>query len=244
MDPNSVTITATSLPNIAAAISTTQGLINNPVLMLAGTLALGAHFKAAVAKIESWIVGIGTWIKTPKAQAEIKDVTQLAADFQQGLADSGHPEPAQASATINGLLAQVPAITKALPLILLFLGLSSMAHAVSLSLGPISISPTAGPCVVTVIPAVEMSFYRMGAGVIFTNENDGVVGIQALLNWGQYNVGIEGAFDKDITDNVNYGAAGVVVGLQPYGQIAALWRDKGAILGYSVPLTAIGISAQ
>ena len=129
MDVSS-TAQAVSLPNIPAAI----GWLNNPLLGIAGALA-GAHFKDALAEVKSWVASIGKFLASPKAAAEVKDVTVLAADLQQALADAGHPEPAKASSIISGLLAQVPAIAKAAaqvaPMIFLaaFLGLGAGLHA-------------------------------------------------------------------------------------------------------------------
>jgi hypothetical protein len=89
---------------------------------------------------------------------------------------------------------------------------------------------------------VAATFYRAGAGAVLTPETDAVGGIQALLTWGPYGIGLAGAVDKDTTDGGTYGAGGIV-GVLPYGEAFVLWRDTGALVGVTFPW-ALGATIQ
>lgn len=113
------------------------------------------------------------------------------------------------------------------------IGVASTASA--FSLGPISLSPTAAPLVVSIEPLVSLTSFKAGAGAVLTNESDVAGGMEFLGNWGPYHFGIAAGLDYDSTDSVKYGCAGLVIGVRGYGDAAILWRNAGALIGYAIP---------
>jgi hypothetical protein len=176
-------------------------------------------------------------LSTPQGQKEIKDVKALADDFAQAAVDAGHPEPKQVNSVVNDILNELPVSksTKALVMLLGFLALGAGVHATTLSLGPISISPTAGPLNVVVQPFTGASFWRMGAGVVLHQEDDVIGGVQVMMMSGPYGFGIATGADEDVSNGTMYGIVGVAAEIVPWGEALVVWRNSGALLALTVP---------
>lgn len=123
---------------------------------------------------------------------------------------------------------------------LMVLGATQQAHA-GITFGQVSLSPTAAPMVVSVQPFISGSFFKVSGQGVLTDENDALAGMTGLANFGPYNIGIAAAVDRDMTDAITYLAGGVICGVNPYGEVALLWRYGGAVLTYTMP---IGVGAQ
>ena len=239
-------ITSTAIPAAAVSVPQLQGYINmlfsNPIIPLVLGF-MGAQAKSIYTVVKTDLVAAVSWMASKKGQAVTKDVTQIAADLEQALTDAGHPAPAQVTSTLNGLLQQLPNL-KAPRMILVLIGaalLMAQTAKAGINFGEISISPTAsGAPILTVQPSVSSTFYKLSNFTLLP-ETDAVGGVDILMNWGNYQAGIEGAFDYDSATQIDYLAAGLVLGVAPYGDLELLWRNESPIVGYSVPL---GVGAQ
>lgn len=81
--------------------------LQNPLVDMGATaMGLGAFIR----EISGFLLKALTILKSPKGQAEIKDVATLAADFQQAATDAGHPAPAQVNQAVNTILAALPGV--------------------------------------------------------------------------------------------------------------------------------------
>ena len=133
----------------------------------------------------------------------------------------------------------IPGIAvKALVLVGAFLGLGAGLNATSLSLGPVSLSPTAGPLTIVTSPVLGATFWKAGSGAVLTSEKDIIGGIQVVATWGPYGIGAGAVIDDDVTDQATYGAGGIVAEYLPYGEVYLFWRNSGALLGITFPFGA------
>ena len=221
--------------------------LTNPAVDM-GAALMGAG--AFVREITAFLLKALTILKTPKAQAEIKDVRTLAADFQQAAVDAGHPEPAQVNQAVNALLASLPVVqiqpvqppvigvapvVKGLLIALALAGLAGHAHAASLSLGPISISPTASAPVVIVQPFLVAETWAVAGGGELGLRNDKIGGFQAGPAWGPYGCGLAVGIDEDTVAGVTYLTGGGYAEFMPWGEALILARNGGATLSLTIP---------
>ena len=208
---------------------------------------------ATVTLIVGRYTSILDWLLTPAGQATEKDAITILNSAIDILTQSGHPLANNTVASINAISASIQAKTAppAAPaakvgafLIFGLLTLGALAvprHAQAFSFGQISISPSAGALKLSLEPLVSLTSFKANAGAIFTAEADAVGGAELLANFGSYHFGIAAGFDRDITDNVNYGCAGIATGVQGYGDVAILWRNSGALAGYAIPF-GVGVT--
>ncbi len=233
-------------------------LINNPSLTI-GAALLGAS--AALREVREWWSKIWAFVQSKQGQAIVSDTVAAAQLAEKIAADLNHPANAQAQAFITqaaAFAASIPAApTPPAPpappigakMVLFFaLGLAALAGTVraeaNLGVGFIAVTPTSsilaapltGPLVVTLQPLYLQGFQTVGAGVTFAPEVDEVGAGAILLNWGHYNVGAAAGYDYDGANKESYGVVGIVTGVQPYGQLALLFRSTGALIGYSTPI--------
>lgn len=196
-------------------------------------------------------------LTSSKGKAEVVTAEQAIPVVLNALALSGHPLAPATMTQINTIVADankvlaIPAqapgpVNKSAFGFLLVVGLMALGaglKATTLSLGPISLSPTASPVDVLVQPFVGSTFWRGESGAILNSESDVVGGFQIMAQAGPYGLGLAAAADKDLDNEVTYFAGGVAMEYMPFGEALCLWRDSGALIVLTVPWE-LGATAQ
>jgi hypothetical protein len=226
-------------------LKTAMDTISSPVAaMVAGAFGMGT-FRTQILGFLSKVLA---WLGSPIGQAEIKDVTALAADLSKALKDAGHPEPEAVDSTVSGLLAQLPQVAPPTPpssapkigafIFLALLGASSLHAQFAASIGGLLGSST----------------WEIGQGGAWTASGSTVAGGELNLAYGSvtgsafspYFVTVLGAAGDNRNGN-NYadlvlGAGPVVPGTAGIPLIvAADWR---MFTGDKYPCVMLGTAFQ